>query len=424
MIEELKAKQEALKPKHESHKSLAEKALDLHFKFNHHPPSRDDDNSGYYDQYGGNIQIDWINNAPLGLIKRAHRMLERGVSEETVLKYSVAEMISVENGLDRGVLDYVESKLNTINALKKVLQRKNKTRNEIQNRDWDDPIRKKAQNDIQQVQNAIYTRVNTFNSMLTDRTTTPSVSFEEDGLSPEVIQVWSELAEHRNVSVSMLNNLVNRGFSIDKLKQHPFLFTPFRGDYGKEDSSYTGTEIDWVSNAPDATIKKAIGMLNRGESEGEVLKTVLAERIFGEGNVNEETLDVIENKLKAINTLKEVMRIKTEKYNALRNGRWNDPNYQRYANIMQQVQTAFSEKCNKLQAVLGDPTTSLIVSFREDALTSEAVEIWSDFVEDKDVDIDVLAKVLKAGFVVDEIKQYPYLLSPLISEMSQQPQYA
>lgn len=225
LIEELRARREALKPKHERHKSLAQKALDLHFRFNHHPPSRDDDNSGYYDQYGGNIQIDWINNAPLGLIKRAHRMLERGVSEETVLKYAAAEMISGENGVDRTALEHVQNRLNTIDALKKVLQRKNEVAESIPY-DRNDPNYQKAQNAVRQVQNAIYTRVDAFNSMLTDRSATPSVSFEEDGLSPEAIQIWSELVEERDVEIEVLAKVLQAGFVVDEIKQFPHLLSP------------------------------------------------------------------------------------------------------------------------------------------------------------------------------------------------------
>lgn len=238
LIEELKARQEALKPKHERHKSLAEKALDLHFRFNHHPPSRDDDNSGYYDQYGGNIQIDWINNAPLGLIKRAHRMLERGVSEGTVLKYAAAEIISGENGVDRAALEYVENKLNTIDALKKVLQRKSEVAQSIflnsSPYDWNDPNYQKAQNAVQQVQSAIYARVNTFNSMLTDRTTSPSVSFEEDGLSPEAIQIWSELVEERDVDIEVLAQVLQAGFVVDEIKQYPHLLSPLISEMSQQ----------------------------------------------------------------------------------------------------------------------------------------------------------------------------------------------
>lgn len=65
-----------LEQKRNSRMSLAQKALILHFA------DKPED---------GESLIDWINDAPFGLINRTHTMLTRGVSKETAFAYAVAE---------------------------------------------------------------------------------------------------------------------------------------------------------------------------------------------------------------------------------------------------------------------------------------------------------------------------------------------
>ncbi len=96
LIEELKAKQEVLKEKHERHKSLAQKAVDLHFAF-----------QSEKDQYGHSTGqslegvIDWINYTPLGTINRAHKALQRGVSQETVIAMSIIDILLGNTEINR-----------------------------------------------------------------------------------------------------------------------------------------------------------------------------------------------------------------------------------------------------------------------------------------------------------------------------------
>jgi len=67
----------------EKRKSLAQKALDLHFRFNHE--GRD---------YGSKPfdQIDWVNSAPFGVIKRAHRAMSAGADDQTIMMRALAEV--------------------------------------------------------------------------------------------------------------------------------------------------------------------------------------------------------------------------------------------------------------------------------------------------------------------------------------------
>jgi len=79
----LKERKQTVDRRFEKRKSLAQKALDLHFHFNHE--GRD---------YGSKPfdQIDWINNAPFGVIKRAHRALSAGLDDQTIMMRALAEV--------------------------------------------------------------------------------------------------------------------------------------------------------------------------------------------------------------------------------------------------------------------------------------------------------------------------------------------
>ncbi len=76
VLARFQVEREKLAQKRNEHMSLAQKALDLHFK----------------DGVDGDATpIDWINTAPFGLINRTHKALNRGVSKDTAFAYAVAE---------------------------------------------------------------------------------------------------------------------------------------------------------------------------------------------------------------------------------------------------------------------------------------------------------------------------------------------
>lgn len=81
----------------EKGKSLAAKALDLHFHFNQAKKI----NRGEYEQNVHADTIDWINNAPLGTIKRAHRMMRNGMTDEEVLQLALTDIVMGKSGMDR-----------------------------------------------------------------------------------------------------------------------------------------------------------------------------------------------------------------------------------------------------------------------------------------------------------------------------------
>jgi len=83
LLRAFKERQVIVNKRFEKRKSLAQKALDLHFRFNHEGR---DYNSKPFDQ------IDWVNNAPFGVIKRAHRALSAGVDDQTVMMRALAEV--------------------------------------------------------------------------------------------------------------------------------------------------------------------------------------------------------------------------------------------------------------------------------------------------------------------------------------------
>ncbi|MBI4281423.1 hypothetical protein HY625_01240, partial [Candidatus Uhrbacteria bacterium] len=104
LLADLEQRQTLVNTRHEKRKSLAQKALDLHFRFNH---SKKNNEGEYHDGPYAGI-IDWVNSAPFGTIKRSHRMLQRGISEETVVALVAADIICGARGVTRE--DFVEIK--------------------------------------------------------------------------------------------------------------------------------------------------------------------------------------------------------------------------------------------------------------------------------------------------------------------------
>ena len=102
LLVDLEQRQVIVNKRHEKRKSLAQKALDLHFRFNHGKKIR---RREYEERpYAG--VIDWINNAPFGTIKRVHRALQKGVSEQTAMMLALAEIHGdKEKGVTRADLD-------------------------------------------------------------------------------------------------------------------------------------------------------------------------------------------------------------------------------------------------------------------------------------------------------------------------------
>ena len=86
LLIDLQERQSIVNKRYEKRKSLAQKALDLHFAFNH-----EGDNSGSK-PLGG--LVDWINYAPLGTINRSHRLLKQGVSDEQIATRALADIIT------------------------------------------------------------------------------------------------------------------------------------------------------------------------------------------------------------------------------------------------------------------------------------------------------------------------------------------
>jgi len=101
LLADLEQRQVVVNERFEKRKSLAQKALDLHFKINH--TGRD------YDSKPLAHIIDWINYAPFGAIKRAHKMMRLGMSDETITEYSLADIIAGQRGATREDLRFVHN---------------------------------------------------------------------------------------------------------------------------------------------------------------------------------------------------------------------------------------------------------------------------------------------------------------------------
>jgi len=101
LLADLEQRQVVVNERFEKRKSLAQKALDLHFKINH-------TGGDYYSKPLAHI-IDWINYAPLGAIKRAHKMMRLGMSDETITEHSLADIIAGQRGATREDLRFVHN---------------------------------------------------------------------------------------------------------------------------------------------------------------------------------------------------------------------------------------------------------------------------------------------------------------------------
>lgn len=79
----------------EKRKSLAEKAIDLHFKIGNGHVEWDDSLEEYVRIGGSQYQecLDWINDVPFGTIKRAHRRMVDGMPADEIYKLAISETI-------------------------------------------------------------------------------------------------------------------------------------------------------------------------------------------------------------------------------------------------------------------------------------------------------------------------------------------
>lgn len=93
LLADLKERQEVVEERYEKRKSLAQKALDLHFQINH--------TGGDYDSKPFAGIVDFINYAPLGTIKRSHKMMRLGMSDEQIVEYALADIIAGARGATR-----------------------------------------------------------------------------------------------------------------------------------------------------------------------------------------------------------------------------------------------------------------------------------------------------------------------------------
>lgn len=112
LLADLEQREVVVAQRHEKRKSLAQKAIDLHFRFNH--PEKIDYKEYKQRPYTG--LVDWINYAPLGTIKRSHKMLQQGIKEETIIEYALADIIAGKRGATREDLAVVHDMVSKARA--------------------------------------------------------------------------------------------------------------------------------------------------------------------------------------------------------------------------------------------------------------------------------------------------------------------
>lgn len=93
LLLDINERQELLSHRIEKRKSLAEKAIELHFKLGNSHEEWDDDLKVYVRVGGSRYQecLDWINDASFGTIKRAHKRMVDGMSADEICKMAISE---------------------------------------------------------------------------------------------------------------------------------------------------------------------------------------------------------------------------------------------------------------------------------------------------------------------------------------------
>jgi len=99
LLADLEKRQVVVNERYEKRKSLAQKALDIHFKINH--------TGGDYNSKPLGGIVDWINYAPLGAIKRGHKMMRLGMNDESITEFAIADIIAGARGATREDLKFV-----------------------------------------------------------------------------------------------------------------------------------------------------------------------------------------------------------------------------------------------------------------------------------------------------------------------------
>jgi len=108
LLADLQQRQKSVTERYEKRKNLAQKALDLHWMKGVAHDENDEDN--IYNP------VDWINYAPLGTIKRSHRMMRDGIAPEKIIKYALADIICGKRGMNREDLTQISKLYDSANA--------------------------------------------------------------------------------------------------------------------------------------------------------------------------------------------------------------------------------------------------------------------------------------------------------------------
>ena len=105
LLSDIEKRQNLLSRRIEKRKSLAEKAIDLHFQLEVDRKKWDNDSEEYVRVKPSRYSVcfDWINDAPLGVIKRAHKRMAEGVSADDIYVLAIGDIFQkVLNDSDQG----------------------------------------------------------------------------------------------------------------------------------------------------------------------------------------------------------------------------------------------------------------------------------------------------------------------------------
>lgn len=211
LFSDINERRELLSHRIEKRKSLAEKAIELHFKLGDGCKEEwsndlEEQNTTDVSQYQG--CLDWINDAPFGVIKRAHKRMVDGMSADEIYKLAISETIrkAVNNPdqadiamhqMFREIEDgpIIDSMYDVL-KIREIIRLAGKLSRYSEELSYSE-LESMSGKDMRWIDDEKYSKINTLENILC-------------------------LAQN-NLEVDVFLRAINAGFSVDEIKLYPFL---------------------------------------------------------------------------------------------------------------------------------------------------------------------------------------------------------
>ncbi len=387
LLGELQERQELVSKRYEQRKSLADKAFDLKFHFDNPETTygEDGEKTQNFNEYANTIN--WINSAPMGTIKRAHKMIQRGLNDDSIVQLAVADIVCGNGEITRESLDklkpiikdaksgdyYAKNRLQSILEVGNILSRFDEIEVSV-----DDIIEFSEKN---------------YNGM------TPAI--KEFGFEAVKDFLKKNLALHTIVNIK--NTTALHGYNLNNQQ----IINIATSAYGIEDlnNALRNLSLDQVENI----YKNGIAYNNFN-----TVSSVLA--VHNEDNSFTKTLDLSQELASKESSSTDRRKGGRRSGRSSRNGdQFNQLNLALDYFTLDQVKFLLSKGSPLCQAI---NTADLLKKKNIPTSLEEIVALSSE------VNLDILetgslehfVKTIEAGFTVNEIIRFPFLISPLVTK--------